>query len=52
MAHVSVFIPVWNDTSWLPRAIQSVVQQSHADWELVIGDNASTEDVEAVRVIA
>jgi len=48
MAHVSVFIPVWNDTSWLPRAIQSVVQQSHADWELVIGDNASTEDVEAV----
>jgi glycosyltransferase involved in cell wall biosynthesis len=48
MAHVSVFIPVWNDTSWLPRAIQSVVQQSHADWELVVGDNASTENVEAV----
>jgi hypothetical protein len=48
MVQVSVFIPVWNDTSWLPRAIQSVIDQSHADWELVVGDNASTEDVAGV----
>lgn len=48
MVRLSVFIPVWNDTSWLPRAIESVLGQSHADWELVIGDNASTEDVEGV----
>lgn len=48
MVQLSVFIPVWNDTSWLPRAIQSVLDQTHADWELVIGDNASTEDVHGV----
>lgn len=48
MVRISVFIPVWNDTSWLPRAMESVVRQSHADWELVVGDNASTEDVEGV----
>lgn len=48
MVRFSVCIPVWNDTSWLPRAIQSVVDQTHTDWELIVGDNASTEDVGAV----
>lgn len=44
----SVFIPVWNDTRWLPGAIECMLAQSHQDWELVIGDNASTEPVEAL----
>ena len=48
MVQFSVCIPVWNDTAWLPRAIQSVLDQSHADWELIIGDNASSEDVGSV----
>lgn len=43
----SVFIPCWNDTRWLPGAIESLLAQTHQDWEVVIGDNASTEDVEA-----
>lgn len=44
----SVFIPVRNDVRWLPGAIESVLGQSHPHWELVIGDNASTEDLGAV----
>lgn len=48
MASISIFIPVYNDTRWLPGAIESVLSQSHADWELIIGDNASSEDIEAV----
>jgi hypothetical protein len=44
----SVAIPVWNDAYWLPGAIESVLAQSHQDWELVIGDNASGQDLAAV----
>jgi hypothetical protein len=44
----SVFIPVWNDTRWLPGAIESVLAQEHAEWELIIGDNASTTEVQGV----
>ena len=48
MARFSVFIPVWNGAEWLPGAIESVLAQTHADWELVLGDNASTDDLAAV----
>lgn len=44
----SVFIPVWNEAEWLPGAIESVLGQSYGDWELVIGDNASEDDLAAV----
>ncbi len=42
----SVFIPVWNDVRWLPGAIDSLLAQTHQDWELVIGDNVSTDGIE------
>lgn len=45
---ISIFTPVYNDARWLPGAIESVLAQTHPDWELVIGDNQSTDDVEAV----
>ncbi len=41
----SVFIPVYNDARWLGGAIDSVIAQTHPDWELVIGDNASERDL-------
>ena len=41
----SVFIPVWNDTVWLPGAIDSVLAQDYPHWELIVGDNASDADV-------
>jgi glycosyltransferase involved in cell wall biosynthesis len=45
---ISVYIPVWNESGWLPGAIESVLAQTHDAWELVIGDNASTEDLASV----
>lgn len=42
----SIFIPIYNDSRWLPGAIESVLAQTYPDWELVISDNASTEEVE------
>jgi glycosyltransferase involved in cell wall biosynthesis len=44
----SVFIPVWNDARWLPGAIESLLAQTHRDWELIVGDNMSTEDIESI----
>ena len=41
----SVFIPVWNDARWLPGVIDSLLAQTHQDWELIIGDNVSTDDI-------
>jgi hypothetical protein len=47
-AQFSVFIPVWNDQAWLPGAIESVLAQTYPDWELVVGDNASDDDLAAL----
>jgi glycosyltransferase involved in cell wall biosynthesis len=44
----SVALPVWNDAEWLPGAIGSVLAQSYPHWELVIGDNASDQDLASV----
>ncbi|MGK2849509.1 MAG: glycosyltransferase family 2 protein, partial [Candidatus Limnocylindrales bacterium] len=44
----SVFIPIWNDARWLPGAIESLLAQTHQDWELIIGDNQSTEDIAGI----
>lgn len=45
---ISVFIPVYNDARWLGGAIDSLLAQTHQDWELVIGDNASERDLAAI----
>jgi glycosyltransferase involved in cell wall biosynthesis len=47
----SVFIPVRNDASWLGGAIASILAQTYGDWELIIGDNASTDDVRSVVAV-
>jgi glycosyltransferase involved in cell wall biosynthesis len=40
---VSVCIPTHNTERYLPQAIESVLEQEFADYELVICDNASTD---------
>lgn len=40
---VSVGLPTYNRVESLPRAIESVLSQSHSNLELVIADNASTD---------
>ncbi len=48
MATFSVFIPAYNGAEWLAGAIESVRAQTHPGWELVIGDNASEDDLAGV----
>jgi GT2 family glycosyltransferase len=40
---VSVILPVWNGERYLSAAIESVIRQTHADFELLIVDDGSTD---------
>jgi glycosyltransferase involved in cell wall biosynthesis len=43
MAAISILMPTYNGMRYLPQAIDSVLEQSFADWELVISDDRSTD---------
>jgi glycosyltransferase involved in cell wall biosynthesis len=47
-AHFSIFIPVYNDARWIAGCLESVLAQTYADWEVIIGDNQSTDDLQAI----
>jgi glycosyltransferase involved in cell wall biosynthesis len=47
-ARVSVGLPTYNRCLQLRRAIESVLNQTHTNIELVISDNASTDDTQSV----
>ena len=48
MLFVSVIIPVFNRSSVLTRAINSVLHQSFKNFELIVIDDGSTDDTEMV----
>lgn len=48
MARISVGMPVYNAERYLAEAIDSVLGQTYADFELVISDNASTDGTAAI----
>ena len=41
---ISVVMPTYNSAATLPRAIDSVLRQTHADWELIVVDDGSTDE--------
>ncbi len=43
---VSVILPTYNRSHSLPAAIKSVLEQSYHDLELIVVDDASSEDIE------
>ena len=45
---VSIGLPVYNGQRFLAQAVSSLLAQTYADFELVICDNASTDDTEAI----
>jgi hypothetical protein len=48
MTRVSVGLPVYNGERYLECALNSLVAQSHADLEIIISDNASTDRTEEI----
>jgi glycosyltransferase involved in cell wall biosynthesis len=48
MPKVSVIIPTYNRAGLLKRAIQSVLNQIYQDFEIIIVDDASTDNTENV----
>ena len=46
MARVSIGLPVYNGENFLAEAVESVINQSFTDWEMIISDNASTDGTE------
>lgn len=45
---VSVIMPCYNSASYIGRAIDSVIRQTYRNWELLIGDDASTDDTGSI----
>lgn len=45
---VSIGLPVYNGDDFLSAAIESLLGQTFGDFELLISDNASTDDTEAI----
>ena len=44
MVKVSICIPTYNRSDYLQYAVNSVLQQTYTDWELIICDDGSTDD--------
>ncbi len=51
-ARVSVVLPAWNRASLIGDAVRTVVEQSWSDWELLIVDDASTDDTVGAALAA
>ncbi len=48
MPKVSVLIPTYNMACFLDEAIESVLTQTFEDFELIVMDNASTDNTEDI----
>jgi Glycosyl transferase family 2 len=44
----SVVIPTYNRSNLFPLAVQSILNQTYDDFEVVVSDNCSTDDTQAV----
>ena len=44
----SIILPTYNRAHRINRAIESILEQRYSDWELIIVDDASTDNTEEV----
>jgi glycosyltransferase involved in cell wall biosynthesis len=45
---INIGMPVYNGAEFLHRAVDSLLSQTEGNFELLISDNASTDDTEAI----
>ena len=52
MPTVTVLIPFYNRVQWVVEAVQSVLDQTYTDFEIILIDDGSTEDVTPLQQLA
>lgn len=45
---VSIIMPSWNTAKWIGESIESVINQTYSNWELIIVDDCSTDNTEEI----
>jgi len=45
---ISIIMPAYNVASYIQEAIDSVLEQSHKNWELLVIDNGSTDETQSL----
>ena len=48
MCKISIIMPVYNKEKYIKKAIESILNQTFKDWEMLIIDDGSTDDSLAV----
>jgi glycosyltransferase involved in cell wall biosynthesis len=48
MSLVSIILPTYNGSCYLDQAVRSCIDQTYTNWELIIVDDASTDDTPAL----
>ena len=48
---VSVIMPSWNTGKFIAESIQSVINQTYSNWELIIVDDCSNDNTDSVLSI-
>jgi len=48
MPQISVILPSWNRAGWLKKSIDSVLEQTFRDFELIVVDDASTDSTQEI----
>lgn len=46
--YFSIIIPSYNRANFIPKAIESVINQTFNDWELILVDDGSTDDTKQI----